>query len=226
MSVSEDFLQNDAASTLFTSFELWGIAIATLYFLIGFPGNILCIVVCFKSLFYRFFRRFRLKKRSRFQNKHLDDSMRRFASFAPHKFESVHATRAPSIPNQENEISLLDRNKSLTHHQQCSRHLASSKNSTHQLVKPLRSSQTGIKYSVPFKKECNQNEIELNDNPKQARVKANSFNPHRKCFELYLIEISFCDLIIIGYNFIEWFLLILSELKLFSCLHIFKINLL
>ncbi len=59
-----------------------------------------------------------------------------------------------------------------------------------------------------------QNKGRHNDaSSKQIEVnQKNSFlNPHRKCFELYLIEISFCDLFIIGYNFLEWLLLILSK---------------
>nr|QVK45706.1 G protein-coupled receptor [Proales similis] len=36
-------------------------------------------------------------------------------------------------------------------------------------------------------------------------------NPHQLCFELYLIEISLCDLIILGYTQTEWTLLILSR---------------
>ena len=39
-------------------------------------------------------------------------------------------------------------------------------------------------------------------------------NPHRKCFEIYLIEISICDLIILSYSFIEWLLLVLSRYNL------------
>jgi hypothetical protein len=44
-------------------------------------------------------------------------------------------------------------------------------------------------------------------------------NPHRKCFELYLIEISICDLIILTYHLIEWILLILSRYNLIDKLY-------
>jgi hypothetical protein len=44
-------------------------------------------------------------------------------------------------------------------------------------------------------------------------------NPHRKCFELYLIEISVCDLIILAYNFIEWSLTVLVRLRFIAQLH-------
>lgn len=59
--------------------------------------------------------------------------------------------------------------------------------------------------------------VAVNDRQLIVQIKAktkSSNNPHCKCFELYLVEISFCDLIIISYNFIEWTLLILSRFNL------------
>jgi hypothetical protein len=47
----------------------------------------------------------------------------------------------------------------------------------------------------------------------KSSLASRNTNPHRKCFELFLIEISICDLIILSYNFAEWFTLILSRLN-------------
>ena len=159
---------------MFTPFESWGIAVATIYFIIGFPSNVLSIIVCFKSLFYRCLRRKRLKNNS-------------------NKFQS--SLKIMASTNFESQHEILNENKNNEIDQNTSKNIK-------------------LHLSVPFIKSSLLNKDQsLSSKPFNLNHRAQSFqfNPHRKCFELYLIEISFCDLIVIGYNSIEWLLLVLSK---------------
>ncbi len=190
-------LTNKIESSIFSTFEQWGIVIAGIYFLIGFPANLLSIIVCFKSLFYRYFRRLGIKRRRRDQCKRLDMSFRKgLVSAAISSSQHRTKTSENKLKKNESEIILVE----------------STKHRLNNSFKNIRDNQkryvknnvynNSLK-SIPFINACN-----FDESSKQMK---SFFNPHRKCFELYLIEISFCDLIIIGYNFLEWFLLILSK---------------
>jgi len=187
-------------TTNFTPFERWGIAIAGIYFIIGFPANVLSIIVCFKSLFYRYFRRLDLKKRRKNLSEKFDQiSFNHVPS--PSKPCKLKMNKTETVPIQQ-RLNAVGRKLSHDHSRQnFMRTSQSSPNMSHLEIQFLSSKQQ-------------QNKGRHNDaSSKQIEVnQKNSFlNPHRKCFELYLIEISFCDLFIIGYNFLEWLLLILSE---------------
>ena len=149
---SEDILST-TKTQLFNIHEKWGIFIAFSLFILGFPSNLLSIIVCLKTLlpsnsnkFFEIFRKF--SKKSSTLNENLK-------------------TQMVDTAEQDGEES-MNKNKKLTK----------------------------VQMNLPRGKLTTYNQ---------------TINPHRKCFELYLIEISICDLIILSYSFIEWLLLILSR---------------
>ena len=203
-------------TAIFNTFEICGIAIATLFFLIGFPGNILSIVVCLKSMCHKYFRIIRMKKNRRFQNKDLDNVQKRLSPYQTRKLSNV-------LPNcnqnnnhlqrnsDENGIILLDRN----YNNRPELKRISFCNHSNPLASNSRARTTiRLIKTIPPTTEFNIRKSMDNGNRQLVLNRSNTslLNPHRKCFEMYLIEISFCDLIIIGYNFTEWTLLILSKL--------------
>jgi len=199
------------SSSIFSSFELCGIAIAGIYFLIGFPANVLSIIVCFKSLFYRYIRRIGIKKKRKNQCKKFDTSFnnkKKIASTAASSSQHLKASEKRYRKN-ESEIILIESTKYRLNNNSDDKKSKHVKNNVNpRSIQLLKKQSNNGRVSLPIISTKN-----ASTNFKQIEVnRANSsFNPHRKCFELYLIEISFCDLIIIGYNFLEWFLLILSK---------------
>lgn len=200
-------LTNTIESSMFSTFEQWGIVIAGIYFLIGFPANLLSIIVCFKSLFYRYFRRLGIKRRRKDQCKRLDMSFRKgLVSVAISSSQHRTKTSENKLKKNESEIILVESTKHRLNN--------SFKKKRDNQQRSIQCVENNSRKSMPC---INARNFDESSKQIEVRQMKSFFNPHRKCFELYLIEISFCDLIIIGYNFLEWFLLILSEWLEIKC---------
>ncbi|CAF0716648.1 unnamed protein product [Brachionus calyciflorus] len=185
--------------SLFNYHEIWGMTIASIYFLIGFPSNLLSIVVCCRSLFQKYFAKITKNRRSKLFNKEFKSSF-------------IY-TKAPSLNvsgnTHQNDILINtyetkgEMNQNLVFDDSYTK---ISKARDRNSLKKIKSNELLSKNSSIL----NLKESQLS----KLKAKTNSKNPHCKSFELYLVEISFCDIIIITYNFVEWTLLVLSRFNL------------
>ena len=185
-------------NSLFNYHEIWGITIAFIYFLIGFPSNLLSIVVCYKSIFHKTFAKMAQKNKLKLINKELKTSMICSKPMSINNFTKENIFYEEKF--SENVVFSDSYTKmSLKKDRKCS-------------LRPIKSN------------ECltrNQSVLTLSErqNFRVMPVRNSAKNPHCKNFELFLIEISFCDIIIITYNFIEWTLLILSRVKVIDTIY-------
>lgn len=220
------------STSLFNVHELWGIAIASIYFLIGFPTNLLSIIVCCKSLTQRYFAVLRIKRKRKYQEKDIENSLTHIINTRNQRLRlkssesnidemQMFINSAASELDIKSATNLAPRNGCLN---PCT---------NNQNLDVLDNNKRKVRFTNNFDPYSNKfnSSASFKSNNKQTfllETKSSSFskhnssnsnsisrsNPHRKCFELYLIQISICDLIIIGYNFCEWTLLILSRYNL------------
>jgi hypothetical protein len=241
----------DDSSSLFNIHELWGIAISTIYFILGFPTNLLSIIVCCKSLFHKFFN----PKSDTIRRINIDEkkSVRKASTTANPNLNKLNNNNNYSVNNNdkininvnknnnnylEDEIENDDAYNPCLTNKNCQirysggNQLKSSYRTRRTLSRKIDLKNNSLK-KKSTQSQQNQTQIYTNNTnntnnnnknldrqniniqqPTQIKNSISHSNPHRKCFELYLIEISFCDLIILGYNFTEWALLILSRFNL------------
>lgn len=186
---------------LFNYHEIWGMAIASVYFLVGFPSNLLSIIVCYKSIFHQKFAKMAQNSKLKLLNKEFKTSFNNSRAMSVNNFKKENNTYGGKYDVNENMVFSDSYTK-----------MYLKKNFTDSL-RPVKSS------------EClsrNLSVLTLNERQSYRFVPITSGsakNPHCKNFELFLIEISFCDVIIITYNFIEWTLLIFSRLKIIDSIY-------
>ncbi|RNA41503.1 G-coupled receptor -like protein [Brachionus plicatilis] len=185
---------------LFNYHEIWGMTIASIYFVIGFPSNLLSIVVCYKSIFHEKFAKMAQNNKFKLMNKEFKTPLI--------------ITRPISVHNLTREKNVYEAKYGLNQNSAFSdsyTKLSLKKNCNY--LRPVKSS------------ECltrNPSVITLTERQNyhiMPTIRSSAKNPHCKNFELFLIEISLCDVIIITYNFIEWTLLILSRLKIIDSIY-------
>jgi hypothetical protein len=201
----------------FNVYELLAIAINFTYFLIGFPTNLLSIVVCLTALCEKY-----VTTRSGGGGGG-GGGGGRSCSLNSTRNSNANNLQAKRQRAAHEEASLINRNQSEPP-EFCGRLAAPDaisnqfRNSSPRLTasdetpKPKSNSQETLCDSL---NHHNQHNGKRPAKPQPAQVKTpKANNPHRRVFELYLIQISVCDLIILGYNFIEVFLLVLSRYRL------------
>lgn len=185
-------------SSLFNIHEKWGILIAFICFIAGFPSNLLSICVCLRSL--------------------LDPNYTSGGN-NNHQRQTSSLNRKASINNPKRRISSAHNKQRVTTTLPTATTtiIASTSDSIAQ------SNSLKRKSALIAANSASQPHLLLSPPSKQRNGHLSSYNrfvnPHRKCFELYLIEISICDLIILTYHFIEWVLLILSRYNLIDKLY-------
>jgi hypothetical protein len=208
----------------FNVYELLAITINLTYFLIGFPTNLLSVVVCLTALCEKYSTRGANKSNN-------SPKTNRNPKTSNLKRQLAH--EEVSLINTNHNVNSNHRNQSEPPDFNC--HLAPTENNSSNQAHLFRSSNPHLTVSdedatkpktISQETLCgslnNQNHNQVNTSntkrlPKTQlnQVKSNkSTNPHRRVFELYLIQISICDLVILGYNFIEVFLLVLSRYHL------------
>ena len=211
----------NTSGSKFDALELINMSISSIYFLIGFPTNLLSIVVCLKSLFHKYILRLKTPRIKNFREP-----------------SSLHCPSAARVAKRHSGAALQ-------------RQLNKSQHLRVELVEPdtpssaslaLNSSNLNLKVNAKLKGVAtpsppppqNQGNSTRNNSvyasllhsssPQRLKKTQNmqkpnsnnstAANPHRKVFELYLVEISVCDLIILAFNFTTVLLLILSRYKL------------
>ena len=210
------------------NYEKFGILFACIYFCFGFPTNLISIVICFRSLFQKYLLSLKIKRLRRkernvfFNNINNNPQSQPKVSIEKKNKEQILIL----IDNKRlNNLFILDnkeRNKNIKNQSLIKTRIQSDsyvitsnfKDRKHlKRNKSLESNSIFIKPSIDPNSGLNQTQGLKNSErvcKNQLIILANS-NPHRKCFELFLIEISFCDIIILTYNLIEWILLLLSR---------------
>ena len=220
---------------LFNVHELWAISLATILFIVGFPSNLISIVVCLRSL---------IKKptigRQRFfaTNNHNNSQK----NGAPTYYRGIY--KAKMNRNQANNrlvedpqvtMSLFSQEKDKNNFQQNGADkyepLLNNSNFNNNSIKSgslslsQRRAPTRCRLLINLKtntaekrKDSTVKSPVANGGGGFAGVKL-ARNPHRHCFELYLIEICFCDLFILTYFFAECVLLVLSRYKLIDSIY-------
>lgn len=193
---------DQVSSQLFNVHEIWAIAIASIYFLIGFPSNLLSIIVCCKSLFQNFFSSLSNKRRRQSDNKNVK------AAVNNRLFYSTNCSPQEKLVNLcENS----DPNQRGIYDEPPDNFFIHRENSNYKLKPNLQLKSIKRKNSMIVLNQSERQSIQLST---RLKVKVKNSNPHRKCFELYLVEISFCDLFILAYQFTECSLLALSKFGL------------
>ena len=254
----------------FSIYEIINITVTSIYFIFGFPTNLLSVIVCFKSLFEDTHIGSRLHKRSVKENLSIAESrvnagkmaivsnghaksagqsnirrsssLRRLSSLfnQPNiqscenlsKQTSRNDTSYTTISNENDDkrkpfLIKKSRNISNIIDYHSSDVVPSSMNTDSFSNKAFEMAKSGSPRVADFPKQmivsrakshglaktepCSRKPSLACGQPSFKSVsslKINS-NPHRKCFELYLIEISLCDLLILAYNFMEVLLLLL-----------------
>jgi hypothetical protein len=239
---------------LFNVLELWGIAIASIFFIIGFPSNLISIIVCCKSLVQKPTLTHRVEQNNHHHHHHNNKN---------NKTPNFHFRSNKTVVNRRDNALLnsnlnLDRSNSIRQfdHQMSLTLLTNGGNNNNNINQNFID-----KFSVnnnndnngyenftfdqnnKSSKKGNQNghrpsrsslvtNLSLNNAvisgaPKRRNSKLTmgyptiklARNPHRHCFELYLIEICFCDLFIVAYFFAEFVLLVLSRYKLIDSIY-------
>lgn len=186
-------------------YEVIAISISFTYFLLGVPTNILSIVVCGKSLFHRVL----YKKSSRFHclNDCQQPPQAPFTTYlSPHQTRLASSATTASAAGSGGGGAKPCEQEMLIHSSSSSSNVQATLGTSPNVgTAPRRSMQAIMQHR--------QASMLINHKSVNSQT-AKKNNPHRKVFELYLIEISICDIILLCYNFMETILLILSRLHL------------
>jgi hypothetical protein len=200
---------------LFNTHEIWGIFITSIYFSIGFPTNLLAITICLKSLMQKFCTSSSKNKNStkRCERKYNKANNQTFRDEKNHILvknkskEKRHFVGIEEIKEYKKPITKFAKLNQLE----------TSQNKVNQ--HNYNKSDLKFSHHRNSSKETNKAVVRFGNNFKN-NMSIRKPNPHQLCFELYFIEISFCDMIILGYNFTEWTLLILSRFELIDSIYI------
>jgi hypothetical protein len=179
----ETDFQFDLNDKKLTVYEIWGIIITLAYFILGFPTNLLSIIVYVKLQTKRFHIKQTNKKIRRQNRDYINSSLLRQKELYESSFNRKY-------------------NKSFQQQQQ----------QQQQETQSMNMSKFGEQQTFSMRENGSRSLKNRSRSMRMQSVARNSsINPHRQSFELYLIELSVCDLIIITYNFVEWSMLFLSQ---------------
>lgn len=222
--------------SLFNIHEMWGIAIATLYFLIGFPSNLISIIICFKSLFsktnHNSSKRVNFMKRDNpvgagensirlinYHNPH-NNANNSLMDVADQQLTSPKQMQLTPINDHNDTTTKTSRNFFLRHFIKA-RHPSpygynnvTTTNNINNMINNNNNNNNTTNITRYLNGKCHQATATCGF----SNVRLTT-NPHRKCFELYLIEISFCDLYLLAYFFAEFALLVLSKYKIIDSIY-------
>lgn len=216
---------------LFNVHEIWAISIATVCFLVGFPSNLISIVVCLRSLVRK-----PTLTRQRFML-HNKNGQQQKPNYRGLYKTAYYQRRCDENGNGNHGVCFVDPPA-------VTMSLFSQDNNHHNNEEKCNEMVNNFKRGKSASLGCASNRraypkrcrllINLNLKSRQKR-KDSTFsaksggrgfsairlarNPHRHCFELYLIEICFCDIFILAYFFLECVLLVLSRYNLIDSMY-------
>jgi hypothetical protein len=185
-SATNPIITDYASSSYFNFYELFAITLNVFYFLIGFPTNLLSIIVCCKSLMHNILNPVSSKHKRQFKRQYYERERSFISVLLNHNQNQSLIVR----DNTDHELAKRTSHHSNNRNTNNNRHKTSS----------IKTANTQSNYKAAA--------------AAAAIAAASSKNPHRKVFELYLVEISMCDLIILAYNFTEVLLMFLTKFNL------------
>lgn len=229
---------------LFNVHEIWAISIATICFVVGFPSNLISIIVCLRSLVRKpVLTRQRLVHQKNGAYNNYRGVFRAGArnnnnnnGYGPGGDAGVTVSLFSPDDNQNN---INNQNGVEKYHQYVNSNNVNNNNNNNGVVKSgsivagnMMSGVNGsrrpgarcrllINLNLKQKQQQQQRKDSTrslppnNNNNQKSGFSAIKLtrNPHRHCFELYLIEICFCDIFILAYFFLECMLLVLTRIQ-------------